>query len=144
MKKTKEDILSMKPSEIVTFGVEAVLRLERKEGWRLDNSVFHGSEEGNICLACIGGAAAVLAYYGNFETKVFNEGVFQNEDGYQNLEDFLNCARAGVLDMAFDNIGLDARDGEGFNRDMRTYEKNRKGFIEDLEALALDLQTAGF
>lgn len=97
-----EELKKQTPSERLQFALDALEEMEKSDLYRVDMGTYHTYSDG-VCFACLGGAAAIKAINGGFNTVVrwqTTDNAAHSSDDWsftKNLEYSLDYARQGQL-----------------------------------------------
>lgn len=139
---TEED-LSI-PSNRIRFALVAMKEFEAKPNCKIDMSYWRW-KDGKTCYACCGGAAW-FKLHGVDPSLDTNDWVesYISPSRLTDLEESLDEARYGDVGSAFCCMGFPYDLGAAFDRHITDYMDNQTQFYADMEALADDLEEAGY
>ena len=143
---TPAPALPDRPSALIRRALADQRDIEAADGYRVDNTVWHQPGRGDgICLVCLAGAvmartlgtkATDSALPGDFRDDVRTHGKLLALDEFR-------CGRVGAgLSEALGRREQAWHDR--YDRAVTLYELDPKGFYEDMETLAADLEADGF
>ena len=144
---SKRTTLPRKPSDLIRVAMDDLTKVERLKGYYVDMTTWHqryrpGDNLLNtrgLCHVCFAGAVMAQTL-GSDPDKYITPQTFNSDTQYKLSA--LDSFRCGQVGMAFEEMGLDPRRGEDFNRDVPHYHLDRRGFKLAMRRLIRDLAKA--
>ncbi len=141
----RKTTLPAKPSALIRVAMDDLNRVERLKTYYVDMETWHQNDENpenaghDTCHVCFAGAVMAQTL-GAKPDEYVDPGMFNDKTHHKLLA--LDIFRCGEVGMAFEEMDLDPKRGEEFDREIPHYRHNRRGFKLAMRKLIRDLAKA--